>query len=106
MSTGWLETDDRDWLDGLWRASDQYEPERRKMSKQDIVEMVEKCNGRISNRQLLRVVLLNGLNLGDYHLLSRYCAELRREYDEDKPRRSAVPSTPDQPSLPFEDPPI
>lgn len=95
-----FKTDDSDWFDGLWRASDQYQPERRKMSKQDLVEMIEKCNGRIPNRQLLRLVLLNGFTLGDYHLFSRFCAELRRDYDE-KPKRFIVPSSPAQPSLPF-----
>lgn len=93
-------TDDPDWFDGLWLAADQFEPERRKMSKLDVVEMLEKCKGRLSNRQLLRVVLLNGMTLGDYQLFGRYCAELRHD-DEREKKAVTAGEDPSQPDLPF-----
>ena len=72
-------TDSRDWFEELWNAADAFEVECKRLSKADILAMLDECHGRISNRVLLRLVLCNNYTLGDYQLFGRYCAEVRSE---------------------------
>ena len=72
-------TDCVEWLDGVWLASDEYDPPPVRMTVQDVTSMVEACNGEISDRSLLRVALVNGLTQGVYNMLAMYARELRNE---------------------------
>lgn len=78
-------TDSLEWFEQMWIASDSFEPEPRRLSKSDIMAMLDDAPD-ISNRQLLRVVMVNNFTLSDYHLFSRYRAEVRREWDQSRER--------------------
>lgn len=78
-------TDDNDWLDGLWSASDAFEPSPRKMSKDEILAMIDDAHGRIAARVLLRIVISNGYTYGDFQLFERYrCACLQEPIEHNE----------------------
>lgn len=74
-------TDSREWLEQIWTASDSFEPEPRRLSKQDVMEMVDNAPD-LTNRQLLRIVMVNNMTMGDYQLFITYRSEVRRELRE------------------------
>lgn len=93
-------TDSREWLEQIWLAADSYVPAPRRMSKEEVMVMLDNCDGAISNRQLLRVVMANGYQLGDYHLFDRYALECRR--DAAKRKEVEAERAKHEPMLPME----
>lgn len=64
-------TDSQEWLDGLWAASDSFEPSPRKLTREEMLSFLE-SNPAISHRELLRLCLVNCYSLGDYRMFSEY----------------------------------
>lgn len=78
-------TDSEEWLDEQWSASDAFEPSPRKMTMQDLVELVESeiCP---DDCELLRLALLAGLNQGQWNMLLLYKTQRRKVATNGKPR--------------------
>lgn len=63
-------TDDEDWLDGLWALSDQFTPAAKRMSAEDLANLVE-AKPETTDRTLLRLCLVNGHSSGTLNMLLR-----------------------------------
>lgn len=72
-----FKTDSEEWLDAQWAAADAYEPTPRKMTIDDLIELVE-SEFQPSRRELLRLALKSGLNKGQWEMLVEYASECRR----------------------------
>lgn len=96
-------TDSAEWLEQIWIASDEFEPTKRRMSKVDVMEMLDKCHGGISSRELLRVVMSNDYTLSDFHLFHRYAAECQADWREEQNKPKPVEPVEKQAELPLED---
>ena len=77
-------TDDDEWFDGVWAESDQYEPTARKLTKAEILVMVDDARGEIPTRDLLRLCLLNDLTQGDFNLFCQYSRLVRMDRKDDE----------------------
>ena len=71
-------TDDADWLDGLWSAADEYQPERRRMTPEDILGLVEQTPD-MRPLDLVRLCIVNGLAQGQLSMIERYRGMLLAE---------------------------
>lgn len=86
--------DDDEWFDGLWKASDEYEPTAKRMTKADLLDLLER-NPRLPRLDLLRLCISNGFSKGDFDLLEMY----RREFvaaKESAPAPAPRTTTPDE----------
>lgn len=77
-------TDDEEWLDGVWAESEQFEPTARKLTKAEVLAMVDDARGEISTRDLLRLCLLNDFTHGDFNLFREYSRLVRMERKDDE----------------------
>lgn len=69
-------TDDGEWLDGLWAAADQFTPAAKRMSAEDLANLLDR-RPDMDIRSLLRLVLVNGHTKGTFDLLCLYRDEVR-----------------------------
>lgn len=71
-------TDSPEWLDDLWNKSEQYQPTPRRLSVDDVLNLVEAEPG-MSAKKLLCLCLRNGLNKGQWDMLKELQMILRGE---------------------------
>lgn len=99
-------TDDPEWLKALWIESDTFEPKPKRLSKSDILDKLEKCSGRMSQKVLLRLCVLNNIGRSDYLMLMEYRAILLQDLKDFSQERAEQQSNehqdhhPEQPFLP------
>ena len=64
-------TDSEDWLDEQWRRSDEYRPKPKKMTMEEILDLVESeyCP---PERELIRLCLLSGISGTSWQLIQRF----------------------------------
>lgn len=69
-------TDDREWLDGLWNAADQFTPAAKRQSAEDLANLLDR-HPDTDTRTLLRLCLVNGHTKGTFDMLCIYRDEVR-----------------------------
>lgn len=97
-------TDCPEWFDALWTESDNYTPAPKRYTVEEVLTLLER-NPELSDRDLLRTCLVNGINKGQFDMLKEYRLMLRRDGGRrafDKSRveeRDAFASDPEQLNL-------
>lgn len=71
-------TDSEEWLDEQWSAADAYEPKPKKMTTDDLLELID-SGLPVSRVALLRLCLSSGLNEGQWRMLCQYQNEVEAE---------------------------
>ncbi len=74
-------TDSKDWFRQLWQASDSYTPTRQRLTSEGLLEHIE-SNPNITELELLRLCICNGLSKGQFDMLRRYASCYRAQQEQ------------------------